>query len=165
MIILEILIVCVVTLIVASIVNAVEDYHTRTSLIRLSFTDNMGKLNLPIVSLTNNGQSFNFLVDTGSTFSIVDSVALDKFEYSKKAEVGTAYGIDGKIIPVEYADIKLTSDKTVFEDSFQILRMDAFDNIRETEGVEIVGILGSTFLKRYNFIVDFKDLIIYKHKE
>ena len=63
MFILEVLIVLMAVFVIATIINGIEDYHTRNSLVRLSFTDNMGRLNLPVVSLTNNGQSFNFLID------------------------------------------------------------------------------------------------------
>ena len=161
----EILITIVAICVVATTINGIEDYHKKNSLIKLSFTDNMGRLNLPVVSLTNNGQSFNFLIDTGATLSVIDSNALDKLNYTKVNVTGNAYGVDGNIVPVEYARIELNHDKVQFVDEFQIMRVDAFDNIKESDNIEIVGILGSTFLKRYNFTVDFKDLIVYVPKD
>ena len=160
MFILEALIVLVAIFIIAIVINGIEDYHTRNSLVRLSFTDNMGRLNLPVVSLTNNGQSFNFLIDTGATLSVIDSNALDKLAYTKVETTGSAYGVDGNIIPVEYARIELNHENTKFVDEFQIMRVNGFDNIKESDKIEIVGILGSTFLKRYNFTINYKDLII-----
>lgn len=160
----EVLIIIVVICIIAAIINGIEDYHTRNSLVKLSFTDNMGRLNLPIVSLTNNGKSFNFLIDTGATLSVIDNSALKKLDYKKVDVTGSAYGVDGNIISVEYARIELKHDKVTFIDEFQIMRVDAFENIKESDKIEIVGILGSTFLKRYNFTVDFKDLIVYAPK-
>lgn len=165
MFILEVLIMLVVVFVIATIINGIEDYYTRNSLVKLSFTDNMGRLNLPIVSLTNNGQSFNFLIDTGATFSVIDSNALDKLAYTKVETTGNAYGVDGNIIPVEYARIELNHKKTKFVDEFQIMRVDAFDNIKESDKIEIVGILGSTFLKRYDFTINYKDLIISANKD
>lgn len=160
MFILEALIVLVAIFIIAIVINGIEDYHTRNSLVRLSFTDNMGRLNLPVVSLTNNGQSFNFLIDTGATLSVIDSNALDKLAYTKVETTGSAYGVDGNIIPVEYARIELNHENTKFVDEFQIMRVNGFDNIKESDKIEIVGILGSTFLKRYDFTINYKDLII-----
>jgi predicted aspartyl protease len=160
MFILEALIVLVAIFIIAIVINGIEDYHTRSSLVRLSFTDNMGRLNLPVVSLTNNGQSFNFLIDTGATLSVIDSNALDKLAYTKVETIGSAYGVDGNIIPVEYARIELNHENTKFVDEFQIMRVNGFDNIKESDKIEIVGILGSTFLKRYDFTINYKDLII-----
>ena len=164
MFILEVLIVLVVVFVIATVINGIEDYHNRNSLVRLSFTDNMGRLNLPVVSLTNNGQSFNFLIDTGATLSVIDSNALGKLAYTKVETTGNAYGVDGNIIPVEYARIELNHENTKFVDEFQIMRVDAFDNIKESDKIEIVGILGSTFLKRYNFTINYKDLIIFAKK-
>ena len=160
MFILEALIVLVAIFIIAIVINGIEDYHTRNSLVRLSFTDNMGRLNLPVVSLTNNGQSFNFLIDTGATLSVIDSNALDKLAYTKTETTGSAYGVDGNIIPVEYARIELNHENTKFVEEFQIMRVNGFDNIKESDKIEIVGILGSTFLKRYDFTINYKDLII-----
>ena len=165
MFILEVLIMFVAVFVIAIIINGIEDYHTKNSLIRLSFIDTMGRLKLPIVSLTNNGQSFNFLIDTGATLSVIDSNALDKLAYTKVETTGNAYGVDGNIVPVEYARIELNHEKTKFVDEFQIMRVDAFDNIKESNKIEIVGILGSTFLERYNFVIDYKDLIIYVKKQ
>lgn len=165
MVILEVLIVLVAVFVIATIINGIEDYHAKNSLVRLSFTDNMGRLNLPIVSLTNNGQSFNFLIDTGATLSVIDSNALDKLAYTKVETTGNAYGVDGNIVPVEYARIELNHEKTKFVDEFQIMRVDAFDNIKESDKIEIVGILGSTFLKRYDFTINYKDLIISAKKD
>ena len=165
MFILEVLIMLVAVFVITIIINGIEDYHTRNSLVRLSFTDNMGRLNLPIVSLTNNGQSFNFLIDTGATLSVIDSNALDKLAYTKVETTGNAYGVDGNIVPVEYARIELTYEKTKFVDEFQIMRVDAFDNIKESDKIEIVGILGSTFLKRCDFTINYKDLIISAKKD
>lgn len=164
MFILEVLIVLAAVFVIATVINGIEDYHTRNSLVRLSFTDNMGRLNLPVVSLTNNGQSFNFLIDTGATLSVIDSNALGKLAYTKVETTGNAYGVDGNIIPVEYARIELNHENTKFVDEFQIMRVDAFDNIKESDKIEIVGILGSTFLKRYDFTINYKDLIIFAKK-
>jgi hypothetical protein len=38
---------------------------------------------------------------------------------------------------------------------------DAFDNIKSEHGVTIYGILGSDFLSKYKYILDFKDNIAY----
>lgn len=165
MVILEVAIIFVVVCVLAVIINGIEDYCTSNSLVRWSFTDSMGRLKLPVVSLTNNGQSFNFLIDTGATLSLVDSNALDKLAYTKMETTGNAYGVDGNIIPVEYARIELNHKKTKFVDEFQIMRVDAFDNIKESNKIEIVGILGSTFLKRYDFTINYKDLIISAKKD
>lgn len=164
MIILKVLIIIVVVFIIAFIINGIEDHNT-TSLMRLSFADTMGRLKLPVVSLTNNNKSFNFLIDTGSSVSIIDTLVVDQLKYTKLESEGTAYGIDGNVFTVEYAQIELSHESTKFEDEFQMMRVDAFDNIEKVDGMKIAGILGSTFLKKYNFTIDYENLIVYPGKE
>lgn len=160
--ILKIVIIAVIVCIVATIINGIEDYNKDKAMIEMSFRDTMGKLKLPIVSLVNNNKTFNFLIDTGSTYSLIDTIALDKISHSKVSGVkGTAYGVDGEIVPIEYTNITLSHNGKEFEDEFQIMRVGAFDNLRENNGMDLVGILGTTFLEKYNFMIDFKNLIIY----
>lgn len=161
MVILEAVIILVVVCVLAVIINGIRDYHRTNSLTRLSFADTMGRLNLPIVSLTNNGQTFKFLIDTGATLSLVDSNILDKLDYSKLDIKGTAYGIDGNVVNVDYVAMTLSHGDTEFTEQFQVMRLDAFDNLREADNIDLVGILGGAFLKRYNFVVDYKELIAY----
>lgn len=161
MFILKVLIVLVAVFVIATIINGIEDYHRTNSLTRLSFADTMGRLKLPVVSLTNNGQTFKFLIDTGATLSVIDSNILDKLDYSKLDIKGNAYGIDGNIVNVDYVAMALSHGDTKFVEQFQVMRLDAFDNLRETDNIDLVGILGGAFLKRYNFVVDYKELIAY----
>lgn len=161
MIILKVVIIFVVVCILAVIINGIEDYHGTNSLIRLSFVDTMERLKLPIVSLTNNGQIFKFLIDTGATFSVIDSNTLDKLDYSKLDIKGNAYGIDGNIVSVDYVAMTLSHGDTKFVEQFQVMRLDAFDNLKKTDNIDLTGILGGAFLKRYNFVVDYKELIAY----
>ena len=165
MFVLKILIVFALILLVAVILNGVEDYRAKSSLVKLSFSDTLSKLELPIVSLTNNNQSFNFLVDTGANYSVIDELVLDKLSYVSTEEAGSVYGVDGAVIPIVYVDIELCHGDVKFTDSFQAIRVHAFDNIKNTYGIEIAGILGSSFLKRYNFTIDFKDLIVYTKRK
>lgn len=164
MVILKVILIIVLVLILAFIFNGIEDYHKENSLIRLSFADKFGRLKLPIVSLVNNGAVFNFLIDSGATYSIIDTPFLEQMKYKKLEAEGSAYGVDGNKVPVNYARIELTYDDYKFVDEFQIIRVNAFDNIKETEGITVAGILGVEFLERYNFIIDFNDLIIHAKK-
>lgn len=165
MFIVEVIIMLVLVFIVAVIINGIEDYHNKNSLIKLSFVYNVGGLKLPIVTFVNNGQPFNFIIDTGATLSIIDSNILNKLAYVKTDTVGNAYGFTGEVIPTEYANIEISYEDFKFEDEFQIIRMEAFDNIKEVHDIEIAGILGSTFLKRYDFTIDYTDLTIFTKKD
>ena len=160
MVIWHILIAFIVVIVLAVIINGIEEYNNKNTLAELSFADSMGRLDLPIITLTNNGQTFNFLVDTGASISVVDSIVLDKIEHTKLNTVGEAYGIDGNIVKVNYVSIKLTKEDMTFTEQFQVMRLDAFDNLRETDNLELSGILGSAFLKAHGFVIDFEKLTL-----
>ena len=165
MVIIEVTIICIIIGITAVIINGIEDYHKKKSSIKTSFANTMCSLSLPLVTLTNNGKFFNFLIDTGSTLSIIDSKVLHEFDYVESEVKGDAYGIDGNHVEVSYIKMVLSLEGVKFVEAFQVMRMPAFDNIKQTEGFDIAGILGSTFLDRYNFILDFKELVMYTNNK
>ena len=109
--ILQIAIIVVVVCLIAIIINGVEDYNKVKAMVEVPFKDTMDRLKLPIVMLTNNNQQFNFLIDTGSTNSLIDTIVLDKLNHTKITGVqGSAYGINGEVIPVQYTRISLSYD-------------------------------------------------------
>lgn len=159
--ILEATIILLVVIAVAFIINAIEDKNRKTNL--LHFGDVINRSGLPVVTFSNGGKKFMFLLDTGSNYSIIDSNSLNQVEHSViEGATGEVYGMDGSIVKISYAHIVLKGDNSTFEDNFQVVNMsNAFANLKENQGVEVIGIIGSNFMNRYNFILDFKDLIAY----
>jgi hypothetical protein len=90
----------------------------------------------------------------------MDSRALDSIEHSKLNIEGNAYGIDGKIMSVNYISAELSSENISFTEQFQVMKLDAFDNLRETDGINLSGILGSSFLKAHGFVIDFENQVL-----
>lgn len=161
MIILKAIIVLLVVVAITLVINAIEDKNRKTNL--LHFGDVINRSGLPVVTFSNGGKKFMFLLDTGSNYSIINSGALDQVEHCiVEGATGEVYGMDGNIVKISYARIFLEGENTTFEDNFQVVDMsNAFANLKENQGVEVVGIIGSNFMSRYNFILDFKDLIAY----
>lgn len=159
--ILEVIVILLVVVAIALVTNTIENKNRRTNL--LYFEEAISKSGLPVVTLSNKGRKFMFLLDTGSNYSIINSEALSQVEHSiVEGATGEVYGMDGNIVKISYAHISLESENTTFEDNFQVVDMSsAFANLKENQGVEIIGIIGSNFMSRYNFILDFKDLIAY----
>lgn len=148
----------------ALFINIIEDYNNKLKT-RISFKDSIDIVDLPVISLSNNGKIFNFIIDTGSTYSILNVKILNKLKYNEIPNMlGTAYGIDGNIINVNYINLVLHYNKVELEDVFQVIEVPAFDNIKEQNNIEIAGILGNTFLKKYKYIIDFNKMMIYTKK-
>ena len=142
----------------AILINGIEDYNEKNRLNKESFANTSGEMKFPIITFSNNNRLFNFLIDTGASYSVIDSAILDEFDYKVIEDAkGTTYGIDGNLVNVSYILANLKLGNNEFKEAFQVMRVPAFDNLKEKNNIIIVGILGSVFLDRYNFMVDFSD--------
>ena len=128
---------------------------------KFPFKDTMGEVGLPIVSFEQNGKSFNFIIDSGADASVINTTSLAKLDYTKLEGNRCVYGIDGTPIEISYVGIKLFSQNHKFVEAFQVLDAPGMSNIEQAHHIEIAGILGSAFLKRYGFLIDYKQLKAY----
>ena len=123
----------------------------------ISFKKAMGRHRFPVVVLYNNGNAYNFIVDTGATNSVLNKNFLDLIKHNKiETEDCTLYGIDGNPISVEYIEVPLYNGKKKFTEDFQVIDVPAFDKLKETENLEVAGFLGSSFLEKNKMSIDFK---------
>lgn len=120
---------------------------------------------LPIVSLYNNNKQFNFIIDSGAFNSMLDKRVLDEFEYEKIDYSEQVYGLDGNTVDTEGVFIKLASPEFLLKDRFLVTDIPALDNILETDGIKVVGVLGSTFLKKNYLVIDYDALALSMYKK
>lgn len=163
--ILKIVLALIIVTFIAVLINGVEDYNSHNRTNKLSFKGSIDSLTIPIVTLFNNGKAFNFVVDTGANYSVINAEYLKLFDAKIiKGITGKVYGIDGNQQDVYYARIQLSQYTDNFVEEFQIFDIQSMcDNLKEENGVEIVGILGSSFFQRYKFIIDFNELNMYRN--
>lgn len=163
--ILKIVLALIIVTFIAVLINGVEDYNSHNRTNKLSFKGSIDSLTIPIVTLFNNGKAFNFVVDTGANYSVINTEYLKLFDAKIiKGITGKVYGIDGNQQDVYYARIQLSQYTDNFVEEFQIFDIQSMcDNLKEENGVEIVGILGSSFFQRYKFIIDFDELNMYRN--
>lgn len=163
--ILKIVLTLIIVTFIAVLINGVEDYNSYNRANKLSFKGSIDNLTIPIVTLFNNGKAFNFVVDTGANYSVINAEYLKLFDAKIiKGITGKVYGIDGNQQDVYYARIQLSQYTDNFVEEFQIFDIQSMcDNLKEENGVEIVGILGSSFFQRYKFIIDFNELNMYRN--
>ena len=127
------------------------------------------KGDLPVITLTNNGIAFNFLIDTGSNISHICSSAAALIEHqhiSKDNEVKVAgLGSINQGITICSATFKDTLSK---EYEINLSISEDLENtakyIKEVTDIEIHGLLGTDFLQKYKYVIDFKALEIYTRK-
>lgn len=123
------------------------------------------KEGIPIVTLKNGEKEFNFILDTGSTISHIDSTIKDSLSDVEEVEgnnfaIATANGsVEGNN---SWIRVPLNYKKQSFIEDFMPLDLhDIFEDIKEETGVQLHGVLGNTFLRKYRYVIDYDDLVAY----
>ena len=164
--ILDIILVVTIVTAIATIVNLVEGRYGKYNKklpMKVQMTGD-----LPIIALsTKKGKVLNFIVDSGSNISHICH------EYYKDLEadlLGTYE--NGEIAGLGAVNKGITMCNAVLKDihgqkyninlSISKQLAEVVSNIELSTGVKVHGLLGTDFLKSYNYIVDFKSLEMYK---
>ena len=156
------IVICVVAVIVlALIINAAEDIK-EVNKKRMSFKEALDLAEVPIVTFLNNGIKLNFLLDTGSSWSIINESVLPSLVTEKLDAVMNIVAADGNKVPSKFCKMNVSYKDQEFENDFAIKDLDeAFGVVKQESGVQIHGILGSDFFQKYKYVLDFKELIAY----
>lgn len=162
---LEVIGIMLAVIILAIIINGVEDYCKQRKRVNISFKEAMDLVDLPVITFYNDNRKFNFLLDTGATMSVIDSNVLDIFTHKRLEDEGTVFGMEGNRTTVSYVRASLYYKNKSYEEDFQVVDMSsAFSKVKEESGVSLSGILGSLFFQRYQYVLDFESLIAYSKK-
>ena len=158
--ILEIIGVILLVFVIAFIANTVDDVKKNKS--KISFKEAMDLVELPIITFNNKGQKLNFLLDTGSNVSYINSSVLPSLEYQMLDKKIPTFGIEGNKVMNQFCSMDISYREQTFNEEFSISDLDdAFNIIKQEDGVQLHGILGSKFFEKYRYVLDFKDLIAY----
>lgn len=113
----------------------------------------------PIVKAEINGKKAYFLIDTGSSISIINASELGKFDIKElsKMDRKKAVGFNGDR---EWIQL-VTNAKTTFGDLFEYRKFYSMNldhivkSIYAETQIRIVGIIGADFLQRHNCVIDY----------
>ena len=134
----------------------------KPNLNKMSFRETMDLCDLPIVTFLNNGNKFNFLLDTGASKSVINTEVLQSMSYKEANISGNVYGLDGKKYETSYVNVFLNYRGREYEEEFQVLDMSApFGNLKSDFGINVHGILSSSFFEKYRYILDYNELVAY----
>lgn len=159
--ILKIVGVVILVLVVAFIVNTIDDIRKRNNS-KISFKEAMDLVELPVVTFYNSNTKLNFLLDTGSNVSYINSSIIPLLVHEKIAKEMDTIGIEGNKVSNQFCKMSITYKNQIFEEEFSIADLDeAFGVVKQESGVQIHGILGSKFFEKYKYILDFKELTAY----
>lgn len=127
---------------------------------KISFKEAMDLVELPVVTFYNGDRKLNFLLDTGSNVSHINSSVISSLNCKKTGISKEHMGIEGNIKNTEMCEMSIYYKNQKFEGEFYMTDLDnAFDIIKQESGVQIHGILGSKFFERYKYVLDFGELV------
>lgn len=164
--ILETIIVVLAVALIASLANFFGVGDKKPKYDTISLKESMDLCNLPVVTLMNNGNKFNFVLDTGASETHVSQSAMSNMvgeDSDRQIQVqgftGSAESNQAKIVDLIYKDRVFTTELFISPALDQ-----SFADIKQNLGVQLHGIIGSTFMKEYGYVLDFDDLIAYAKK-
>ena len=143
-------------------VIAANQRQKRKEYNKISFKEAMDLTELPVVTFQNNNQKLNFLLDTGSNDSHINSSILPLLKYEKTHIKKRTTGMEGNSVYNNICNMTIAYKDKLFNTDFNINDLDAaFEVVKKESGVQIHGILGSIFFQRYKYVLDFDSLIAY----
>lgn len=133
---------------------------------RVCFKEAYSRTDLPLISLKINGNYEWFLIDSGASINLLKQSYFDTIE-NKPELIQNDNGVftGSTQIKSEYCSFDLSYKTTKFKNEiFNIAQLNVFDINREKYGLNIVGIVGSPFFNKYNWVVDFDNMVIWINK-
>ena len=121
------------------------------------------KVGLPIILARDKDKHLCFILDTGSTCSLIDSTVVEYFKDIVEP-VGDycISGIEGTKHKVDMITLPFTFEGQIYKPKFCVRPLlDAFSGIEEESGIQVHGLLGTDFLLENKCIIDFKECCIY----
>lgn len=147
--------------VVAYTFNAIDDIRTKNKS-KISFKEAMDLVELPIATFYNKEKKLNFLLDTGSNVSYINRSLLPLLVYSETNKTSQVIGIEGNPTTVTVCSMDIIYKGLIFSEEFNVVDLDnTFETIKQESGVQLHGILGSKFFEKYQYVLDFKELIAY----
>lgn len=129
---------------------------------RYSISYGLEHTRLPLIPVEVKDKYLSFILDTGSTCSLIDSNVVEYFKDIVEP-VGDYYinGIEGTKHKVEMITLPFTFEGQTYKPKFCVKPLlNAFKGIEDESGIQIHGLLGTDFLLENQWIIDFKELKI-----
>lgn len=132
----------------------------------ISIKESLDLCSLPIVTFINNSKKFNFLLDTGADRNHISKRALKHIDATDTEYMVETMGFTGdkEENPIKKAIFGYKKNTFEIELTVSPGLDKSFAFIKQRDGVTVHGILGSTFLREYGYILDFDKLEVYSKK-
>ena len=132
----------------------------------INFRDNWKTCGLPLIKLKINGKLEFFLIDSGASVNMIKQSYFDAIiDKPVITEDKTELHTGGNAVHADLCNFSLSYKTAKFPDEiFNMIDLEAFDALKKAYGYNIVGIVGSPFLGKYKWSIDFDNLVIWIKK-
>ena len=129
----------------------------------IDIKDMIKNTGFPLIPVTHNGIVGYMLIDTGANNSFIDLDYLNQLDVKPINEKGHTTGFEGVQKETSLMQMTFKFKGLEYTSKFQVLQIPGFD-VFVSMGIPVFGVLGTDFLYREGFVIDYKDLIIYPKK-
>lgn len=156
-----------VTLLLISLITYYYNEQLFKEKSKISIKESLDLLEIPVITLENNDKKFNFILDTGSSHSHISPTASKDLQYNRKGSINyAANSANGTITNrCKVLDVDLKYKKDIFNINLIVtenLEL-SFKDIMDSSKIQLHGIIGSDFLAKHKYILDFANKVAY-HK-
>lgn len=124
-------------------------------------TFGLQKVGLPLIITSGKLKNICFLIDTGATHNTLFDFVYEHFKKEFKLLDGTykTMGIEGHYQEVSMIEATFNFEGKDYSSVFAVLdASDAVKQVQKETGIQIHGVLGTTFLLENNWIIDFEQM-------
>lgn len=159
--IIEVIVILLLVVVAALVINGIESVSRED---KISFKEAIDLTGLPIITFHINDRKLHFVLDTGASKSVLNAKIADKLGATKSGD-SKIVGLDGTTKDCSYTTLDLTYKDTIYREKFQVVDVtETFREVKKMFGVTLHGVLGSSFMEKYKYVLDFKDMVVYQKK-
>lgn len=123
---------------------------------RCSIIDSLNAHCSPVIPIVINGKTCRFLIDCGSQKNAVSDADPDAIAcFKPSGEVIQTSGFDGHECNTPLGILTYEIGGQPCDDEFFVIPGKTFTLFQEQTGIQLSGLLGLVFLKKYHCIIDF----------
>lgn len=133
------------------------------NIMKYSLTHGLTSIGLPTIPAKVKDKYLCFILDTGSTCSLIDSTVVEYFKDIVES-VGDycISGIEGTKHKVDIVTLPFNFEGQIYKPKLCVKPLlDAFKGIEDESGIQVQGLLGTDFLLENKWIINFKEHIIH----
>ena len=126
-----------------------------------SFLERFKIVGLPVFQLEVMRHEYLFVADSGSQYNVISTDLFKELALEQESvESLDLFGIGGKSETMPFYSLRYSIDGEEFDEKFAVASEDTFTQVN-LSGIQIDGLIGSTFMIKHNFIIDYSQCVLY----